>query len=117
MNAYDTLYDDEDLSNDSYRCKHGTFTGNPHGGDYLCGWCEDGSSDEDYAAYIEAMRATKAHRWVREALLGDGFAHWRTFRQVWGATDPRLEEYLTESLATLTSLTDSEAIAYLEAAR
>ena len=38
----DNFLDDEDFSNPSFRCKHGTFIGNPYGGDYLCGGCENG---------------------------------------------------------------------------
>jgi len=38
----DNLFDEDDLSNTDFRCKHGTFIGNPYGGDYLCGWCESG---------------------------------------------------------------------------
>jgi hypothetical protein len=41
MNS-DPLFDEEDLVNPDYRCVHGTFIGNPYGGDYLCGWCESG---------------------------------------------------------------------------
>jgi hypothetical protein len=38
----DPLYDDDDLLHDENYCRHGTFTGNPYGGDYMCGWCESG---------------------------------------------------------------------------
>lgn len=38
----DNLFDEEDLGVSSNYCKHGTFIGNPYGGDYLCGWCESG---------------------------------------------------------------------------
>lgn len=36
---------------DDTHCKHGTYVGWPGGPDYMCGWCEDGISDEDYRAY------------------------------------------------------------------
>jgi hypothetical protein len=38
----DPFYDDDDLLHDENYCRHGTFTGNPYGGDYMCGWCESG---------------------------------------------------------------------------
>jgi hypothetical protein len=41
MNS-DPLFDEDDLANPNYRCVHGTFIGNPYGGDYLCGRCESG---------------------------------------------------------------------------
>lgn len=34
---------------DWFYCQHGTFVGSAYGPDYLCGWCEDGISDYDYA--------------------------------------------------------------------
>lgn len=48
MTMTDPLFDESDLEVEAYYCIHGTFTGNPHGADYMCGWCEDGISDEDY---------------------------------------------------------------------
>lgn len=30
------------IEHDSVYCCHGTYVGNPYGGDYLCGYCEDG---------------------------------------------------------------------------
>jgi hypothetical protein len=52
-NAYDPFYDDEDRAYSSNYCKHGTFIGNPYGADYMCGWCEDGTSDEEFQAWID----------------------------------------------------------------
>lgn len=43
----------EDLADDSQYCKHGNYVGNWATGDYLCGWCEDGTPDDEYRAYIE----------------------------------------------------------------
>lgn len=42
---------------DNY-CKHGTYVGGPLGPDFMCGWCEEGVSDIDYANYVhnELMR-------------------------------------------------------------
>lgn len=42
MSAYDPLFDEDDLNHDSNYCQHGTFIGNPFGGDYMCHWCEMG---------------------------------------------------------------------------
>lgn len=30
-------------------CKHGTYIGDPYGADYLCGYCEDGTSEYELA--------------------------------------------------------------------
>lgn len=30
---------------DSVYCRHGNYVGNPYGGDYMCGRCEDGDDD------------------------------------------------------------------------
>lgn len=38
------------LEYDDTHCKHGTFTGNWAGPDYMCGPCEMGISDEDWLA-------------------------------------------------------------------
>lgn len=35
----------------STHCKHGTFVGHPGGPDYLCGWCEDGTTDAEFLAW------------------------------------------------------------------
>lgn len=35
-------YIEQDLNDQSNYCKHGTFVGNPYGGDYMCHWCELG---------------------------------------------------------------------------
>lgn len=32
-------------------CKHGTYIGNPYGADYLCGYCEDGTTIHEMALY------------------------------------------------------------------
>lgn len=40
--ADDILFDEEDLGNDDFYCEHGTFIGNPFGGDYMCHACEMG---------------------------------------------------------------------------
>jgi hypothetical protein len=39
------LYDHDDV-----HCKHGTFVGGWAGPDYMCGYCEDGISDEEWEA-------------------------------------------------------------------
>lgn len=55
-NGFDSFLDEEDLGNADYYCEHGTFIGNPYGGDYICGWCEDGVPYADYLRYVESMR-------------------------------------------------------------
>lgn len=53
-------YDHDEDPNDSRQyCKHGTFIGSWWGPDYLCGWCEDGTSDADYALAIARQRVRR----------------------------------------------------------
>lgn len=53
----DDDYDDE--RSPSEYCKHGNYIGNWAGPDYLCGACEDGLSDSEWA---EICKAQEAHR-------------------------------------------------------
>lgn len=53
----DDDYDDE--RSPSEYCKHGTFIGNWAGPDYMCGPCEDGISDAEWA---EICKANEEHR-------------------------------------------------------
>jgi len=70
-----TAVEDGLVSYDSTHCKHGTFVGGWAGPDYMCGYCEDGISDEDFAAMtkqwhedLEKKTAARA-RW--EQLVKD----------------------------------------------
>lgn len=63
MTMLDPLFDETDLDVEAYYCPHGTFTGNPHGADYLCGPCEDGISLEDWRraqSFAENRRIRRA---------------------------------------------------------
>lgn len=51
--------EEEEFNNPDFHCEHGTFIGNPYGGDYLCHWCEDGISIEDYTSLIAERQARK----------------------------------------------------------
>lgn len=35
-------YIEQDTSDDRNYCRHGSYIGNPYGGDYMCGPCEMG---------------------------------------------------------------------------
>lgn len=39
------------MSDDRW-CRHGTYIGDPYGPDYLCGYCEDNWSDEEFEAML-----------------------------------------------------------------
>ena len=41
---------------DDVHCVHGTFVGNWAGPDYMCGPCEMGITDEEWAEEVEARR-------------------------------------------------------------
>ncbi len=48
-------------------CKHGTYVGHPGGPDYMCGYCEDGVTDEEWATWKkEEARSRRAE--TKEAL-------------------------------------------------
>lgn len=66
MTITDPLFDESDTLDDRNYCKHGTFIGNPYGADYMCGWCEDGVSVDEYRA---AMRYQAAARLRARPLL------------------------------------------------
>ena len=40
-------------------CKHGTNLGNAHGIDFLCGFCEDGTTDTEYELMKENYSLTQ----------------------------------------------------------
>lgn len=68
------LYDGETedqyyASQGRYYCKHGVYIGSPGGADYMCGACEDGISDEDYAAGIKAQNERLAKKQAEKAAL------------------------------------------------
>lgn len=55
MNDYEDQMDGLQLGiykYDDLHCRHGTFVGNWAGPDYMCGYCEMGVTDEEYAAGI-----------------------------------------------------------------
>ena len=57
FDIHDGETDDEYFqSRGEYYCKHGVYTGSPGGADYMCGYCEDGVSDEEYAAILKTNR-------------------------------------------------------------
>lgn len=67
MDAQGNAVEPEDFD-DRYYCEHGTFIGNPFGGDYMCGWCEDGVSMKEYITIQEAqarriMRRNAVQAW------------------------------------------------------
>ena len=69
---------DEDLSDDRQFCKHGRFIGSWWGPDYMCGLCEDGVTDEEYAEICareeqQALAAAALDHFIRVDF--DGIAH------------------------------------------
>lgn len=45
-------------TNEDGYCEHGTYVGGI-GIDWMCGWCESGISDEEYAEYVREERAKR----------------------------------------------------------
>lgn len=62
--------DAQDYASDSNYCSHGTYIGNAWGADYICGYCEDGVSAEQFA---EIVREREAER-QREFDQREGFS-------------------------------------------
>ena len=52
-----------------HRCKHGSYLGDAHGPDYMCGPCESGDSDEDHALSCAWRHQEIVMREVTGALL------------------------------------------------
>lgn len=44
--------DVQDFAAPEHFCFHGQYVGNEHGADHMCGYCEDGISQEDYQAMV-----------------------------------------------------------------
>lgn len=63
----DPFYDEMDREVDTNYCVHGTFIGNPYGADYLCGWCEEGVSLEDFQRYCQRQnnRQRRINTWTK----------------------------------------------------
>ena len=40
-------------------CKHGVYVGHPGGPDYMCGYCEDGVTDEEWEAHKKWEASTR----------------------------------------------------------
>jgi hypothetical protein len=61
------------LRRETTYCKHGSYVGYWDGPDYLCGYCEDGVSDYEYAlsvAYEYQHNATReANNLIKDAML------------------------------------------------
>lgn len=72
MSAYDPLFDEDDLNHDSNYCQHGTFTGNPFGGDYMCHWCEMGEEPPTQFE-LDTWEVAKAEKSYKDFMhnLGD----------------------------------------------
>jgi hypothetical protein len=47
---------EQDRYSQDYRCEHGMYIGPPGGPDYMCGWCEDGVSRQEYLDIINANK-------------------------------------------------------------
>lgn len=64
MSTTDILFDESDLDEPDYYCEHGTFIGNPYGGDYLCHWCESGTPLSEY----QAIMTVRENRRIRNRI-------------------------------------------------
>lgn len=83
MTATDPFFDESDLDNPSYYCRHGTFIGNPYGADYMCGWCEMGEEPPTEAEQLEAARrevAAADHQFER---LAEALREYLTPHRAW----------------------------------
>lgn len=49
-------------------CRHGVFVGDPHGPDFMCGYCETGVSDYEFALGIAGWEQDRNARAFRQRL-------------------------------------------------
>ena len=116
MTQYGDLYDEDtqtlyDPPDGSTRCKHGTYIGTPGGPDLMCGWCEDGVSDEDFALYLHNQEQAAKRTHIRHTLtvfwillirstpdspLVQGFS-WSDYEKTCLLPDPKLTDFLYEN--------------------
>ena len=66
---------DGDTNDESQYCEHGTFIGSWWGPDYLCGWCEAGTSREEYEEIqvqnsISYLKSLPSRFWPSSVLEG-----------------------------------------------
>jgi len=83
------LYDYDDV-----HCKHGTFVGNAYGPDYMCGPCEMGVTDEEYA------------EWQQEAAVQNSKS--RAARQAWDYIFDTIADERERGLAQLDFIQSDE---------
>lgn len=83
MTITDPLFDESDLAVADYHCRHGVFTGNPYGADYMCGWCESGEEPPTQREVDESTLrvAAKAYDGLVAALSNIG---WECNVSRWG---------------------------------
>ena len=79
MSATDPMFDESDLDVPDYYCVHGTFLGNPYGADYMCGWCEDGISYDEFVEHKKYQHMRKMKEQILATLWGDIFDLTRTY--------------------------------------
>jgi hypothetical protein len=63
-------------------CHHGTFIGSWWGPDVLCGFCEDGVTDEEYAMILETRRLQAVRDRARGELIDALIQVLRTFTRI-----------------------------------
>lgn len=96
MSATDPLFDEEDLYNPDFRCKHGTFIGNPYGADYMCFYCEMGFSDAEYQAHLNyKLRRAIYRRFCSEVfeLVFKQMPHTANFEFAWSPVIQHMARY------------------------
>lgn len=74
MSDYDdqmSAVEDGLIDYDDVHCRHGVFIGGWAGPDYLCGWCESGITDAEYAAMRESYTRKGRRLAALSAKLGD----------------------------------------------
>lgn len=82
---------DEDYQDPEQRCIHGTFIGSWWGPDYLCGYCEDGTSLDDF-------QAIGHYRTISAATTAPGHTADNVLRTLW-ETAPATRPWVLSALA------------------
>lgn len=79
-------------------CRHGKYIGTPGGADFMCGFCEEGWTDEEYAEYVRERMDERVRKALRDAYLRECIPSLRTFSHVWGRNpepDPMMAAFNT----------------------
>jgi hypothetical protein len=102
---------DWDQSDPRQRCRHGTFIGSHWGPDLLCRFCEDGTTDEEFARLVQAEHLRHVRELATPALVDDLVSALATLHGCRPLTD--LDAYIAQFFNDLRAATVTDLEVYL----